>query len=179
MRSYYIILILIILLICYFIYRFLTFEKHTVSLYDRLGGVFPIAEIINHFSDALIINPIVGKNSKNKFLRDWNNNHLNRLPGLKFMRTLWVCAISGGPFKYSPTRIGKCPFSLENAHKKLQISPDEFDAVAEELTNSLNYFKVPEKEKNELLTAFASHKSDVIDGFLNANKIKHDKIKCN
>src|SRR6188768_110272 len=76
------------------------------SLYDRLGGVFAIAQVVDHFSDALIKNPVVGQNSKNPALRDWHRNSLNRLPGLKFMRTLWVCEISGGPFKFSPTKPG-------------------------------------------------------------------------
>jgi hemoglobin len=57
------------------------------TLYDRLGGIFPIAAVVNDFSDALIVNPIVGIDSPNPFLRDWSRNKLDRLPGLKFMRT--------------------------------------------------------------------------------------------
>ena len=68
------------------------------SLYERLGGVFAISAVVDHFSDALVKNPIVGKNSKNPALRNWHRNNLGRLPGLKFMRTLWVCEVSGGPF---------------------------------------------------------------------------------
>src|SRR5262245_55225192 len=76
------------------------------SLYDRLGGVFAIAAVVDHFSDALVANPIVGKTSKNPALRKWHTESLERLPGLKFMRTLWVCAVAGGPFQYTPTRPG-------------------------------------------------------------------------
>lgn len=36
------------------------------SLYERLGGVFVIAAVVNHFSDALVKNPIVGRKSKNR-----------------------------------------------------------------------------------------------------------------
>jgi hemoglobin len=61
------------------------------SLYERLGGVFAIAAVVDHFSDAIVQNPIVGKNSKNPALKKWHTNNLGRLPGLKFMRTLWVC----------------------------------------------------------------------------------------
>jgi hemoglobin len=35
------------------------------SLYDRLGGVFAIAAVVDHFSDAIVQNPIVGEASKN------------------------------------------------------------------------------------------------------------------
>ncbi len=61
------------------------------SLYDRLGGVFAIAAVVDHFSNAVVKNPIVGQKSKNPQLREWHTKNLKRLPGLKFMRTLWVC----------------------------------------------------------------------------------------
>ncbi|TJV09676.1 MAG: group 1 truncated hemoglobin, partial [Mesorhizobium sp.] len=70
------------------------------SLYERLGGVFAIAAVVDHFSDALVKNPIVGEKSKNPRLRKWHTKNLERLPGLKFMRTVWVCHVSGGPFKF-------------------------------------------------------------------------------
>ena len=66
------------------------------SLYERLGGVFAIAAVVDHFSDAVVKNPIVGQKSKNPQLREWHTKNLERLPGLKFMRTLWVCDVSGG-----------------------------------------------------------------------------------
>ena len=69
------------------------------SLYERLGGVFAIAGVIDHFSDAVVQNAIVGKSSKNPALREWHTKNLGRLPGLKFMRTLWVCNVAGGPFE--------------------------------------------------------------------------------
>jgi hemoglobin len=135
------------------------------SLYERLGGVFAIAQVVDHFSDALVKNPIVGRNSKNPALRNWHRNNLSRLPGLKFMRTLWVCEVSGGPFKFSPTKPGSTPLGLENAHRDLKISPAEFDEVAAELGRTLDFAKVPAKEKGEVLAAFAAHKNEVTAGF--------------
>jgi hemoglobin len=134
------------------------------SLYERLGGVFAIAQVVDHFSDALINNPIVGKNSKNPALRNWHRNSLSRLPGLKFMRTLWVCEVSGGPYKFVPTRPGATPLGLENAHRDLKISSAEFDEVAAELGRTLDFAKVPAKEKGEVLAAFAAHKGEVTAG---------------
>ena len=135
------------------------------SLYDRLGGAFAIAAVVDHFSDAIISNPIVGQNSENPALREWHTNNLGRLPGLKFMRTLWVCDISGGPQDYAGTRPGRTDLGLEEAHRDLKISPDEFDEVAAELARTLDHFEVPAQEKEEVLGAFAAHKSEVTEGY--------------
>jgi hemoglobin len=135
------------------------------SLYERLGGVFVIADVVDHFSDALVKNPIVGQTSQNPQLREWHTKSLARLPGLKFMRTLWVCNVSGGPFQYTATRPGKTPLGLEEAHRSLKISPAEFDEVAAELGRTLDFFKVPKPEKSEVLAAFAAHKDEVTAGY--------------
>src|SRR4030095_1679522 len=93
------------------------------SLYERLGGVFAIAAVVNHFSDAVVKNPIVGQKSKNPQLRQWHTKNLERLPGLKCRRTLWVFNVSGGPFQFTATKPGKTPLGLEEAHRDLRISP--------------------------------------------------------
>jgi hemoglobin len=134
------------------------------NLYERLGGVFAIAAVVDHFSDAVVKNPIVGQKSKNPQLREWHTKNLGRLPGLKFMRTLWVCNISGGPFQYTATRPGTTPLGLEEAHRNLRISPAEFDEVAAELGRTLDFAKVPKPEKAEVLAAFAAHKDEVTAG---------------
>jgi hemoglobin len=135
------------------------------SLYDRLGGAFAVAAVVDHFSDAVVRNPIVGQTSENPALREWHTNNLGRLPGLKFMRTLWVCDISGGPQRYAATEPGSTHLGLEEAHRALKISPAEFDEVAAELGRTLDFFKVPEQEKGEVLAAFAAHKGEVTEGY--------------
>jgi hemoglobin len=134
------------------------------GLYDRLGGVFAIAAVIDHFSDAVVKNPIVGQHSKNPALREWHTKQLGRLPGLKFMRTLWVCNIAGGPFEYQGTRPGATTLGLEEAHRELRITSEEFDEVAAELGRTLDAVGVPEHEKGEVLAAFAAHKNEVTEG---------------
>ena len=138
------------------------------SLYERLGGVFAIAAVVDHFSDAVVRNAVAGQGSDNPALREWHTTQLGRLPGLKFMRTLWVCNVAGGPFEYVGTRPGHDPLSLEDAHRALRIEPGEFDAVASELASSLDHFGVPEQEKKEVLAAFAAHKGEVTEGSLTA-----------
>ena len=136
------------------------------SLYERLGGAFAIAAVVDHFSDAVVQNPIVGQRSHNPALREWHTQNLGRLPGLKFMRTLWVCNVSGGPFEYTPTVPGGTVLGLEEAHRKLRISPEEFDEVAAELARTLDVVGVPAQEKGEVLAAFAAHKGEVTEGHL-------------
>jgi hemoglobin len=135
------------------------------SLYERLGGVFAIAAVVDHFSDAVVKNPIVGQQSENPALREWHTNNLGRLPGLKFMRTLWVCDVAGGPIDFSATRPGSTALGLEEAHRNLRISPAEFDEVAAELARTLTAFDIPEREKEEVLAAFAAHKDEVTEGY--------------
>ncbi len=135
------------------------------SLYERLGGVFAIAAVVDHFSDAVVKNPIVGQKSKNPQLQEWHAKNLGRLPGLKFMRTLWVCNVSGGPYQFTATKPGTTPLGLEEAHRDLRISPAEFDEVAAERGRTLDFFKVPKKEKGEVLAAFAALKDEVTVGY--------------
>jgi hemoglobin len=134
------------------------------ALYERLGGVFSIAAVVEHFSDAVVENPIVGQQSKNPALREWHTQRLARLAGLKFMRTLWLCDVAGGPFHFTATKPGETLLGLEEAHREFQIAPEEFDEVAAELGRSLDFFKVPETEKDEVLAAFAAHKGEVTEG---------------
>ena len=138
------------------------------TLYERLGGVFAIAAVIDHFSDAVVQNPIVGQKSEKPALREWHTDNLGRLPGLKFMRTLWVCNVAGGPFQFSATRPGSTVLGLEEAHRDLRISPEEFDEVAAELGRTLDFVKVPTREKQEVLAAFAAHKGEVTEGYVAA-----------
>ena len=111
------------------------------SLYERLGGVNAIAMVVDRFSDKIVENP---KLNVNPNLKEWNAK--GQLEGLKFMRTLWICQAAGGPFEYT----GK---DMQEAHKDLQITPDEFDEVGAEISRALDHFGVPEQEKHELLTA--------------------------
>jgi len=121
------------------------------SLYERLGGVNAIAMVVDRFSDKIVENPKLNVNPQ---LREWNGKGL--LPGLKFMRTLWLCAVAGGPFQYT----GK---ELHEAHKDLRITSEEFDEVGAEITSALDYFNVPEREKQEVLAAIVAHKAEVVN----------------
>lgn len=126
------------------------------TLYERLGGIYAIAAVVDRFSDRLL------KNSKivnaNPELKEWHTvTYPGRLPGLKFLRTLWVAALTGGPFQYTARE-------LRDAHFDLKITPEVFDEVYGELGRTLDDFKVPKREKEEVLAAFNGWKPEVSAG---------------
>lgn len=121
------------------------------TLYERIGGVNAIALVVDRFSDEIVTNP---KLNVNPALKEWNDT--GQLPGLKFMRTLWVCAVAGGPFQYTGRPLGE-------AHEDLHITSDEFDEVGAEIGRALDHFNVPEREKREVLAAIASKNAEVVN----------------
>jgi hemoglobin len=128
-------------------------SKHRKSLYDRLGGYFGIAAVVNRFSDQIIINPILNRNPA---LRAWNETEAEaRLPGLKFGRTLWIAAAAGGPFKYTG-------LPLARAHAEFNLTAEEFAEVGAEIVRALDFFGVRKREQRELMAAYRTSMSDVV-----------------
>jgi hemoglobin len=126
------------------------------TLYERLGGIYAIAAVVDHFSDQLLKNPKVVE--ANPELKEWHTvTYAGRLPGLKFLRTLWVASLAGGPFHYTARE-------LRDAHFDLKIPPDIFDEVDAELGRTLDHFEVPDREKGEVLAAFSGWKEEVTAG---------------
>jgi hemoglobin len=133
------------------------------SLYDRLGGAFAVAAVVDRFSDEILKSPIVGIDSPNPALRQWSRQQAAaRMPGLKFMRTLWVADVAGGPQRYSGTKPGPTRLNLATAHRHLHITSQEFDEVARILGATLDGAHVPAAERAEVLGAFAAHKTEVV-----------------
>ena len=123
------------------------------SLYDRLGGIFAISAVVDRFSDAIIVNP---KLNENPALKAWNDKESGgRLPGLKVMRTVWIAALTGGPFEYTG-------LPLHDAHSRFRLSSGEFDEVGAEIVRALEHFDVPAPEKQELVDAYMKSKPEVV-----------------
>lgn len=124
------------------------------SLYDRLGGIFPIAAVVNRFSDEIITNP---KLNQNPALRAWNETEApTRLPGLKFGRTQWIAALAGGPYEYTG-------LPLSEAHQDFHLTPEEFSEVGAEIVRALDYYQVPKDLQQELVDAYMHSMPDVVD----------------
>jgi hemoglobin len=123
------------------------------SLYDRLGGYFGIAAVVNRFSDEIIKNPIL---KKNPALKRWNKTQAEaRLPGLKFGRTLWIAAAAGGPFVYTG-------LPLSEAHAEFDLTAEQFAEVGAEIVRALDFYEVPAREQQELVAAYQASMSDVV-----------------
>ena len=114
------------------------------SLYERLGGKPAITAVVDDF-----IGNVGGDTRINKRFAGTN------IPRLKTMLVDQICEASGGPCKYT----GR---SMRDAHAGMNISDAEFGALVEDLVKSLDKFKVPAKEKNELLGALGGMKGDIV-----------------
>jgi hypothetical protein len=96
------------------------------TLYERLGGIFAIAAVVDNFSDRLLRNPkIVDANPE---LHEWHTvTYHTRLPGLKWGRTLWLASLAGGPFEYTGREMRDAHFDLKShprcSTKSLRNSP--------------------------------------------------------
>jgi hemoglobin len=123
------------------------------SLYDRVGGIFAISAVVDRFIDAIITNPTL---NVNPVLKAWNENEAEtRLPGLKVMRTIWIAALTGGPFVYTG-------LPLHEAHTRFRLTSEEFDEVGAEIVRALDYYGVGEQEKQQLVDAYMLSKPDVV-----------------
>ena len=120
------------------------------SLYDRLGGVYAIATVVDDFVDRLIVNDILNANPAIKEARD-------RVPraGLKYRVTEQVCMATGGPCTYT----GR---SMKETHKKLNITEQEWNALVVDFKASLAKYHVPENEQRQLLEIVGSTKKDIV-----------------
>lgn len=109
-------------------------EPAKKSLYDRLGGVYPIAVVVDDFIERLLVNDTLNANPAIKAARDRVPK-----PGLKFQVTALVCEVTGGPYQYH----GR---NMVDAHAHLGITEKEWAAMAADFKLSLDKFKVPEPE---------------------------------
>ena len=127
-------------------------QEKEKSLYDRLGGVYAIATVVDDFIERLLVNDVLNANPAIKEARD-------RVPkaGLKYRVTELVCQVTGGPQKYS----GR---SMKEAHAHLNITEKEWDAMVADFKATLDKFKVPQKEQDELFAIVGTTKSDIVVG---------------
>jgi|GEM_PF-510766 len=120
------------------------------SLYERLGGVYQIAAVVDDFVDKLLVDPIITAN-KNTVS---GLAHITK-PGLKYLITEMLSQAAGGPQKYT----GK---PMKEAHKDLKISEAEWEAMVKDFLSTLAKFKVPNKEQIELVVIVGNTKSDIV-----------------
>ena len=120
------------------------------SLYERLGGVYAIAAVVDAFIDCVMADPRLNANP-----RVDEAHHRVHPAGFKYLVTEQVCAAAGGPQRYT----GR---SMLESHAHLQINELEWQAFLGDLQETLDKFRVPPAEQRELFAIVASTKSDIV-----------------
>jgi hemoglobin len=119
-------------------------------LYDRLGGVYAIAAVIDDFIDRIMDNPRLNANPK----VDEAHHRVSRA-GFKYLVTEMVCWATGGPQQYT----GR---SMRDSHVHLDITEEEWQVFLADLQACLDHFAVPKVEQGELFALVDSTKSDIV-----------------
>jgi len=127
-----------------------TAQDNPKPLYNRLGGVYNIATVVDDFIERLLVDDTLNANPAIKEAR-------GRVPkaGLKFHVTALVCEVTGGPCKYT----GR---AMKPSHAHLNIGEKEWQAMLADFRRVLNNYGVPAKEQQELIAIVESTKKDIV-----------------
>ena len=120
------------------------------SLYDRLGGVYSIATVVDDLIDRVMADPRLNANP----LVD-EAHHRFPPAGFKYLVTEMVCWATGGPQKYT----GR---SMAESHSHLKITGEEWEAFLDDFQQTLNKFAVPATEQAELKSIVNSTRGDIV-----------------
>lgn len=115
------------------------------SLYERLGGLPAIGAVVDEFLKNVAGDTRIAHRFALSDLGDLRNKLVDQ-----------ICQATGGPCTYKGG-------DMKTVHKGQRISTAEFNALVEDLVKALDTFKVPEKEKGELLGALASMQGDIVE----------------
>ena len=123
-------------------------ESNMKSLYERLGGYDAVSAVVNDFAEKLFTDPEVGSFFKGMGT-DTRKSFIQKNVNL-------VCNVTGGPCKIISR-------SAKTVHTGLGITEDDFNVVVNHLVDTLDKFKVPAKEKGELLSIIGKLKPDIVE----------------
>jgi hemoglobin len=123
--------------------------SQTPSLYERLGGVYSIATVIDDFIDRIMIDPRLNANPR------VDEAHHRVSPQASSTSSRRWFAATGGPQKYT----GR---SMKDSHQHLMITPAEWEAFLDDLQQTLDKFAVPQAEQAEIKAIVASTRADIV-----------------
>src|SRR5512132_2861179 len=120
------------------------------SLYERLGGVYSIATVVDDFIDRIMVDPRLNANPR------VDEAH-HRVPpaGFKYLVTEMLCWAAGGPQRYT----GR---DMEEMHRHLRITAGEWRVLMDDLQQTLDKFKLPEAEQAEVRAIVDSTRSEIV-----------------
>jgi hemoglobin len=124
--------------------------QDTPSLYDRLGGLYNIAVVVDDFIDRVMGDPRLNANP-----RVDEAHHRVSPQGFKYYVTEMLCWAAGGPQTYSGRTMG-------DSHRHLMITDEEWEAFMEDLQQSLDKFEVPQPEQDEVRAIVESTKEAIV-----------------
>jgi hemoglobin len=127
-------------------------EPAQPSLYDRLGGIYSIACVVDDFIERVMNDPRLNANPAVN-----EAHHKVPPPGFKYLVTEMVGWATGGPQKYT----GR---SMRESHEHLNITPKEWEAFMDDFQQSLDKFSVPAREQEELKVIVNSTYGDIVIG---------------
>jgi hemoglobin len=127
-------------------------QANEPSLYERLGGIYSIATVVDDLIDRVMNDPRLNANPA------VNEAHHKVPPaGFKYLVTEMVGWASGGPQKYT----GR---PMRESHQQLNITPKEWEAFMDDLQQALDKFSVPATEQAELKEIVNSTYGDIVIG---------------
>jgi len=118
---------------------------HERSLYERVGGRAAITAVVDHAIENLAVDNRINARFGNASIPHLQKNLVDLL-----------CLRAGGPCTYTGA-------NMSAAHEGMHIRSDEFDALVEDIAKSLDKFKVPPRERAEVLAILRQMKGSVID----------------
>lgn len=122
-------------------------QQKQETLYKRLGGYDAIAAVMDDF---------IGRLANDKQVsRFFNGVSADSLKRIRQLAVDQVCAATGGPCLY----IGR---SMRQSHEGLGITDSDWQVMVGHFLATLDKFKVPQKEKDELVAIVASLKPDIV-----------------
>lgn len=125
-------------------------SNQPVSLYERLGGIYAIAAVVDAFVDRIMINPALNANPKVD-----EAHHRVAKAGFKYLVTEMVGWATGGPQSYT----GK---TMRDSHEHLEITESEWQSFLADFQATLDQFQVPADEQRELFAIVESTKNDIV-----------------
>ena len=125
-------------------------QESQSSLYDRLGGVYNVATVVDDFIDRIMVDPRLNKNPAVD-----EAHHRVSPPGFKYLVTEMLCSAAGGSQQYSGRQMG-------DSHRHLGITEDEWDSFMDDLHQTLSKFEVPAKEEQEIIAIVESTKDGIV-----------------
>jgi hemoglobin len=122
------------------------------SLYERLGGVYRIAAIVDDFIDRITADPRL---NENPHLRAANQR--GSAAGFKYLVTEMTCWATGGPQTYTGRSMG-------DSHRHLKVSETEWESFMDDLRQTLQRFEVARAEQDELVALFERSRDEIVGG---------------